>query len=202
MKIYKDDDASLDYLKGKIVSVLGYGNQGQAQALNLRDSGIEVLIGNRSDLYLEKAIEDGFDPLTISEASKAGDYLLILTTDESQPIIWDQQIAPYIERGNTLVWASGYNIGYGLIKAPLFTDVILVAPRMTGNNVRSLFEIKKGAMAQIAVEQDFSGEAWNRMMAISKGIGVTMGGVFESSFREEAELDLFAEQVIWLSCMV
>ena len=83
MKIYTDDDASLDYLKGKTVSVLGYGNQGQAQALNLRDSGIDVLIGNRSDLYLEKAIEDGFDPLTISEASKAGDYLLILTSDES-----------------------------------------------------------------------------------------------------------------------
>jgi ketol-acid reductoisomerase len=197
VKIYKDDDASLDYLKGKIVSIIGYGNQGQAQALNLRDSGIEVLIGNRSDLYFEKAIEDGFDPLTISEASKEGDYLLILTSDESQPVIWDQQIAPYIEEGNTLVWASGYNIGYGLVKAPIFTDVVLVAPRMTGNNVRSLFERNKGAMAQVAVEQDYSGEAWNRMMGISKGIGVTKGGVFESSFREEAELDLFAEQVIW-----
>ena len=197
MKMYTDADASLDPLLGKTVSLLGYGNQGQAQALNLRDSGINVLVGNRQDFYAEQAVEDGFDPIPISDAAKQGDYLIILTTDESQPVIWDQQIAPNLEAGNVLVWASGYNVGYGLIKPPDDVDVVMVAPRMTGNNVRTLFEHNKGAMAQVAVQQDATGEAWKRMMAVAKGIGATRGGVFESSFREEAELDLFAEQVIW-----
>ena len=197
MKMYTDADASLDPLLGKTVSLLGYGNQGQAQALNLRDSGINVLVGNRQDFYAEQAVEDGFDPIPISDAAKEGDYLIILTTDESQPVIWDQQIAPNLEAGNVLVWSSGYNVGYGLIKPPDDVDVVMVAPRMTGNNVRTLFEHNKGAMAQVAVQQDATGEAWKRMMAVAKGIGATRGGVFESSFREEAELDLFAEQVIW-----
>ncbi|GIT72598.1 MAG: hypothetical protein Ct9H300mP28_24120 [Pseudomonadota bacterium] len=104
---------------------------------------------------------------------------------------------PNLEAGNVLVWSSGYNVGYGLIKPPDDVDVVMVAPRMTGNNVRTLFEHNKGAMAQVAVQQDATGEAWKRMMAVAKGIGATRGGVFESSFREEAELDLFAEQVIW-----
>ncbi len=197
MKIYTDDDASLEALAGKTVAILGYGNQGQAQALNLRDSGLTVLVGNRPDDYFKQAQADGFEPMTIIEAATAADFLFILTTDESQPLIWDSHIAPGISAGNTLVWASGYNVGYELIKPPPDVDVVLVATRMTGNMVRALFEHGKGAMAQIAVHQDASGEAWDRMMAVAKGIGATRGGVFESSFREEAELDLFAEQVVW-----
>ena len=135
--------------------------------------------------------------MSILEAATAADFLFVLTTDESQPLIWEEQIAPGISAGNTLVWASGYNIGYDLIKPPENVDVVMVAPRMTGNYVRILFEHGKGAMAQVAVQQDASGEAWPRMMAIAKGIGATRGGVFVSSFREEAELDLFAEQVVW-----
>jgi ketol-acid reductoisomerase len=187
----------LEPLVGKTIAILGYGNQGRAQALNLRDNGMTVLVGNRQDRYFDQAKADGFEPLSIPEAAAAADFLFILTTDESQPLIWDEQIAPGVSAGNTLVWASGYNVGYGLIKPPAGVDVVLVAPRMTGNMVRTLFEHGKGAMAQVAVHQDVSGQAWAKMLAIAKGIGATRGGVFESSFREEAELDLFAEQVVW-----
>ena len=197
MKIYTDADASLEPLADKTVAILGYGNQGRAQALNLRDSGVEVIVGNRQDEYLDQAREDGFEPVTIPEAAAAGDFLFVLTTDESQPQIWPDQIAPGVAEGNTLVWASGYNVGYSLIEPPPEADVVLVAPRMTGNMVRELYENGKGAMSQVAVHQDASGQAWDRMMAVARGIGSTRGGVFESSFREEAELDLFAEQVVW-----
>jgi ketol-acid reductoisomerase len=197
MKIYGDSDASLSPVEGKIVAILGYGNQGQAQALNLRDNGVSVVIGNREDEYLQLAKADGFDTASISEAAKSGDYLFVLTTDESQPHIWEEQIAPGLEVGNTIVWASGYNVGFDLITPPDYVDVVMVAPRMTGSMVRELFEGGSGAMAQVAVQQDASGNAWERMMAVAKGIGATRGGVIVSSFREEAELDLFAEQVVW-----
>ena len=197
MKIFMDDAASLTPLNDKKIAILGYGNQGRAQALNLRDNGLSVIVGNRNDLHGESARTDGFDTMGISEAAKLADVLFILTTDESQPMIWEEQIAPFVEPGNTLVWASGYNVGYGLITPPAGIDVVMVAPRMPGEMVRTLFERGGGAMAQVAVHQDASGEAWDRMMAVAKGIGGTRGGVFESSFREEAELDLFSEQVVW-----
>jgi len=197
MKIYTNDDSSLAALDGQTIAILGYGNQGRAQALNLRDSGFKVVVGNREDSYREQAVVDGFEPLTIANAASAADVLIILTTDESQPLIWGDQIAPGISAGKTLVWASGYNVGYGLITPAPDVDVVMVAPRMTGNFVRTLFEQGRGAVAQVAVHQDATGEAWARMMAVAKGIGVTRAGVFESSFREEAELDLFAEQVVW-----
>ena len=197
MKLYKDDDASLAPLQGKTVAVLGYGNQGQAQALNLRDSGVQVIVGNRDDLYRERALADGFAPVSILDAAQAGDILLVLTTDESQPLIWREQILPGVRPGKTLCWASGYTVGFGLIAPPPDVDVVMVAPRMIGVNVRDLYTRGAGALAQVAVHQDASGHAWETMMALAKGIGLTRGGVFESSMREEAELDLFAEQVVW-----
>jgi ketol-acid reductoisomerase len=197
MQLLKDQDASLEPLGGKTVAVLGYGNQGQAQALNLRDNGVHVVVGNRDDKYRERALADGFSPVAIAEAAEAGDILLILTTDESQPAIWADQIAPGVKPGKTLVWSSGYNVGYGLIEPPSGVDVILVAPRMTGPHVRALFVQGSGALAQFAVHQDVSGNARATALALCKGIGLTRNGVFESSFREEAELDLFAEQVVW-----
>jgi ketol-acid reductoisomerase len=197
MQLLKDHDASLEPLAGKTVAVLGYGNQGQAQALNLRDSGVHVIVGNRQDQYRERASADGFAPVSIPEAAAAGDILLVLTTDESQPLIWPDQIAPGLRPGKTLVWASGYNVGYGLIAPPGDVDVVMVAPRMTGVNVRNLFLKGSGALAQFAVHQDATGHARATTLALCKGIGLTRGGVFESSFREEAELDLFAEQVVW-----
>jgi ketol-acid reductoisomerase len=197
MRLYKDDDASVAPLDGKTVAVLGYGNQGQAQALNLRDSGVNVIVGNRDDLYRERAIADGFSPVSILEAAKAGDVLLVLTTDESQPLIWEEQILAGLKTGKTLCWASGYNVGFEVIKPPPEVDVVMVAPRMIGATVRDLYVEGSGAIAQVAVQQDASGHAWETTLALSKGIGLTRGGVFESSFREEAELDLFAEQVVW-----
>ena len=197
MELIKDSETSLEPLSGKTVAVLGYGNQGRAQALNLRDSSVRVIVGNRDDDYRKQAEADGFDVLEIPQAARAGDVLVVLTTDESQPTIWDEQIAPGIEPGNTLVWASGYNVGYDLITLPKDVDVVMVAPRMTGTMVRTLYENGKGAIAQIAVHQDATGQARGITLALCKGIGLTRGGVFESSFREEAELDLFAEQVVW-----
>ena len=193
MRLYKDEDASLAPLAGKTVAVLGYGNQGQAQALNLRDSGVTVIVGNRDDHYRERAIADGFAPLTILEAATAGDILLVLTTDESQPLIWDEQIRPGLRPGNMLSWSSGYNVGFGVINPPADVDVVMIAPRMIGSVVRELYVKGSGALAQIDVHQDASGRAWETMLALCKGMGLTRGGVFESSFREEAELDLFAE---------
>ena len=197
MKIYKEQDASLTPLEGQTVAIIGYGNQGRAQALNLRDSGVQVIVGNREDDYRESATSDGFEPMDILDAVKAADVALILTTDESQPVIWEEQILPGLQAGNCLCWASGYNVGYELISLPADVDVVMVAPRMTGSMVRGLFEKGGGALAQTAVHQDATGQAHGLMLAISKGIGATRGGVFESSFREEAELDLFAEQVVW-----
>jgi ketol-acid reductoisomerase len=197
MQLLKDHDSSLEPLAATTVAVLGYGNQGQAQALNLRDSGVHVIVGNRDDKYRQRAIADGFSPVSIAEAAEAGDILLILTTDESQPAIWADQIAPGVRPGKTLVWSSGYNVGYGLIQPPTDVDVIMVAPRMTGPHVRALFVQGSGALAQFAVHQDVSGNARATTLALCKGIGLTRNGVFESSFREEAELDLFAEQVVW-----
>jgi ketol-acid reductoisomerase len=197
MQLLKDQDASLDPLAGKTVAILGYGNQGQAQALNLRDSGVSVIVGNRDDKYHARAVADGFAPMSIPDAAAAGDILHILTTDESQPALWSEQIAPGITRGKTLVWSSGYNVGYGIIQPPADVDVVMVAPRMTGPHVRALFVQGSGALAQFAIHQDFTGYARATTLALCKGIGLTRNGVFESSFREEAELDLFAEQVVW-----
>ena len=140
MKIYTDQDADIAPLKGKQIAILGYGNQGRAQALSLRDSGLNVIVGNREDEYREHAQEDQFDVFTIAEAARTADLLAILTTDESQPKVWSEQIAPGVESGNILMWSSGYNVSYDLINPPADTDVVMVAPRMTGTMGRTLFE--------------------------------------------------------------
>ena len=198
MKLYKDSDANLEALAGKTVAVLGYGNQGQAQALNLRDSGVDVIVGNRDDLYRERAIADGFAPVSILEAATAGDILLVLTTDESQPLIWAEQILPGLRPGKMLSWSSGYNVGFGLINPP--------RRRGRGHDraahdrhpwCASCMSRGRARWRRSPSTRMPAASAWETMLALCKGMGLTRGGVFESSFREEAELDLFAEQVVW-----
>lgn len=197
MKLYKEQDATLEPLKSKTVAVLGYGNQGRAQALNLRDNGVKVIIGNRDDEYRQQAIEEGFEPVEIPEAAAAGDILLVLTTDECMPIIWDDQIAPGIEDGNTLCWGSGYNITYEYITPPPSANAIMIAPIMPGPVVRTRFKQGQGVLSQFAVENDVTGDAREIALALCKGMGLTRAGVYESSFQGEAHLNLFTEQVIW-----
>jgi ketol-acid reductoisomerase len=197
MQLLNDAQVSLEALTGKTVAVLGYGNQGRAQALNLRDSGVNVIIGNRDDEYREHAIEEGFDPIEILDAAAAGDVLLVLTTDECMPEIWDAQIAPGVSAGKTLCWGSGYNVGYGLIHPPKTANWIMIAPIMPGNVVRTRYLDGLGVISQFAIENDATGDARELTLALCKGMGLTRAGIFESSFRGEAELNLYTEQVVW-----
>lgn len=197
MKLLINADASLDPLSGKTVAVLGYGNQGRAQALNLRDSGVNVIVGNRHDEYRDRAIAEGFEPVEILEAASAGDILLVLTTDECMPEIWHTQIAPGIKPGNTLCWGSGYNVGYGVIQPPKDANWIMIAPIMPGNVVRTRYVEGSGVISQFAIENDATGTSRDLTLALCKAMGLMRAGVFEASFRTEAELNLYTEQVVW-----
>jgi ketol-acid reductoisomerase len=197
MKTYFDADASLDALKDQSLAIIGYGNQGRAQALNLRDSGLRVIIGNLQDESAEQARKDGFPVHSIAEAAEQGDVLALLIPDEVQRQVYDQVIAPRLRPGQTLDFATGYNIHYGVIKPPQDVDVIMVAPRMMGAMVRSAFERGEGQPAFIAVWQDATGKALDKALAWSKGIGATRAGAIETTFADEVELDLFQEQAFW-----
>jgi len=150
-EIIRDDQASLEPLLGKTMAVIGYGNQGQAQALNMRDSGLTVIIGNPRDSYLERAVKDGFEVLTVAEAAARGDVIFLLVPDEAQKALFQEAIEPNLQPGNALVFAHGYNLHYELIVAPPEVDVVMVAPRMIGVKVRELFEKGSGASSYCAV---------------------------------------------------
>ena len=197
MEILKEQNTLLEPLNGKTVAVLGYGNQGRAQALNMRDSGVNVIVGNRHDEYRDLAVQEGWEPMEIPDAAAAADVLLVLTTDEIMPVIWDDQIAPGIQAGNTLCWGSGYNVGFGLITPPEDANSVMIAPIMPGNMVRVRYEQGHGVISQIAVHHDATGDARDIVLALCKGMGLTRAGVYESSFRGEADLNLYTEQVVW-----
>jgi len=195
-KIYYDKDADLSYLKDKVVTFVGYGNQGRAQALNMRDSGIEnIIVGNIDDEYKQKAIADGFETYDIATACKKGDIMFILIPDEVAPEVYKKDIEPNLEAGNVLNFASGYNITYKFIEPPKDVDVIMVAPRMIGQGVRELY--KEGFPTFVAVEQNASGKAKEIALAIAKAIGSTKKGAIETTFNDETYLDLIAEQATW-----
>lgn len=195
--IYRDEDVDLSVLRTRRVGVIGYGNQGRAQALNLRDSGVEVMIGNRYDEYREQALRDGFAVVPVAAVAQRCDTLLILIPDEVQPEVFASSIEPHLRPDGLVCFASGYNIFYKAVHPPESVDVVLVAPRMIGSAVRRLYQEDAGYPCLVGVERDASGHALERALAIAKGIGATRLGAFASSFREETLIDLFAEQMLW-----
>jgi ketol-acid reductoisomerase len=189
--------ADLAVLDGRTVAVIGYGNQGHAQAQNLRDSGVDVLVGNRDDDYAVRAVADGFEVRPIGEAAAAADVLLLLIPDEVQPEVFRREIAPGLQAGDALVVASGYCVTFGLLDLPPDADVVMVAPRMIGEGVRDHYTKGTGFPCLLSVEHDATGRAGSVARAVARGIGVTADGAVASSAREEAALDLFSEQAVW-----
>ncbi|AAL64821.1 ketol-acid reductoisomerase [Pyrobaculum aerophilum] len=196
-KIYTDREASLEPLKGKTIAVIGYGIQGRAQALNLRDSGLEVIIGlRRGGKSWELATSEGFRVYEIGEAVRKADVILVLIPDMEQPKVWQEQIAPNLKEGVVVDFAHGFNVHFGLIKPPKNIDVIMVAPKAPGKAVREEYLAGRGVPALVAVYQDYSGSALKYALALAKGIGATRAGVIETTFAEETETDLIGEQIV------
>lgn len=198
VKVYYDQDADLSLLKGRKIAILGYGSQGHAQAQNLRDSGMEVLIGLPAEEIdsRQQAEADGFTIVLPAEAAAQADFIQILAPDEIQARLYQDDIAPNLAPGNVLMFSHGFNIHYGQIIPPADIDVIMVAPKSPGHMVRRMYQEGKGVPGLVAVFQDASGQAKELGLAYSKGIGCTRAGVFETSFKEETETDLFGEQAV------
>jgi ketol-acid reductoisomerase len=195
--MFYDDDADLALLDGKTVAILGYGSQGHAHAQNLKDSGVDVVVGLRPDSSsAEKARSDGFEVLDIAEAASRGDVVMVLLPDEKHGEVYREQIADGIAPGNTLLFGHGFSIHYGEVEPPAEVDVALIAPKGPGHLVRRQFLEGSGVPGLIAVDQDASGQAKEVALAYSKGIGCTRGGVIETTFKDETETDLFGEQAV------
>ena len=196
-KIYYDNDADLSVLKGKTIAILGYGSQGHAQALNLRDSGCDVIVGQRpSSRNYDLAVEHGFEPLPLEEATSKAEIINILLPDEVQADIYRRQIRDHLEPGNMLMCSHGFNIHFGQVEPPPEVDTLLVAPKGPGHLVRSEFEKGGGVPCLIATGEGASDETFRCGLAYAKGIGGTRGGVIQTTFAEETETDLFGEQVV------
>jgi ketol-acid reductoisomerase len=196
-KMYYENDANLDFLQDKTIAVLGYGSQGHAHALNLKDSGLNVIVAQKpgGDNY-KKAIEDGWEPLSVVEAVKQADLVHILLPDEVQKKIWEEDIKPNIKKEAILSFSHGFNIRFKQIIPMSNLDVIMIAPKGPGHLVRREYEEGKGVPCLIAVEQNASGRAKDFALAYARGIGGTRAGVLETTFAEETETDLFGEQVV------
>jgi ketol-acid reductoisomerase len=195
--IYYDKDADLSLLKGKKIAVIGYGSQGHAHALNLKDSGLDVRVGlHEGSKSWHKVKEDGLPVMTVAEATKEADIVMILTPDTAQRAIYEQHIGPNLKPGNMLMFAHGFNIRFGQIIPPKNIDVTMVAPKSPGHRVRELFVEGVGTPALLAIEQDATGQAKALTLAYAKGLGCTRAGVIETTFAEETETDLFGEQVV------
>jgi ketol-acid reductoisomerase len=192
-----DDDADLSLLEGKTVAILGYGSQGHAHALNLHDSGVNVVVGLRPDSSsVEKAKGDGLEVESIADAASRGDVVMVLLPDEKQAEIWETEIRDGIAAGNLLLFAHGFAIHFGQIDPGPEVDVAMVAPKGPGHLVRRQYTEGKGVPGLVAVHQDATGKARELALAYAKGIGCTRGGVIETTFKDETETDLFGEQSV------
>jgi ketol-acid reductoisomerase len=196
-KIYYDDDASLDTLRDKTVAVIGYGSQGHAHALNLRDSGIDVVVGlHEGSKSRAKAEADGIRVETVSDAAKAADVIMIVVPDHVQKGVYEQEILPNLIPGKTLMFAHGFNVHFGAIAPSEGIDVSMIAPKSPGHRLRELYQEGVGVPALVAVYQDASGKALDVALAYAKGLGSLRAGVIETTFKEETETDLFGEQAV------
>ncbi|KAI0068232.1 IlvN-domain-containing protein [Artomyces pyxidatus] len=205
-KIYYDSDAELSVLDNKTIVFLGFGNQGSAQAQNLRDSGVpndRILIANREDDYALDAKAKGFNvEHDFEKAAKVADVLFLLVPDQVQPRVYNGQFSPHLKASAVIVVASGYNVFFKLLEFKPTQDVVMVAPRMIGSSVRSLYVKGKGFPCFVSVEQDGSGNGLSISLALSRAIGATKTGAIASSVREETAMDLFAEQALWPNIIV
>lgn len=195
--LYYDQDADLSLLQGKTIAVIGYGSQGHAHALNLRDSGMQVVVGlHEGSKSRAKAETDGLTVHTVADATKAADVLMIVIPDTKQRAVYEAEIAPHLRPGMMLMFAHGFNIHFKQIVPPADIDVTMLAPKAPGHRVREVFTEGAGVPGLIAVHQDASGQAKAMALAYARGVGCTRAGVIETTFREETETDLFGEQVV------
>jgi len=202
-RIYYESDASLSPLMGKTVAVIGYGSQGRAQALNMKDSGVKVVVGLRpGGKSWEQCRKDGLESYPVDEASKRADVIVMLIPDMMQPGVYKTQVAPYLSKGKALGFSHGYNIHFKLIDPPKFVDVIMIAPKAPGPRMREVYLEGKGVPSLLAIHQDSTGKAKELALAWAKAIGSTRAGVFETTFREETESDLFGEQTVLVGGVV
>lgn len=196
-RIFYQQDCDLNLLKDKTVAIIGYGSQGHAHALNLRDSGVRVIVGlyNGSKSWA-KAEAQGFEVFTAAEAAKQADIIMILINDEKQAAMYKKDVEPNLEEGNMLMFAHGFAIHFGQIVPPANVDVTMIAPKGPGHTVRSEYQAGKGVPCLVAVEQDYTGMAQQLALAYSAGIGGSRAGVLETTFKTETETDLFGEQAV------
>ena len=196
MKVFYDKDADLSLIKGKTVAIIGYGSQGHAHAANLKDSGVNVVVGLREGASWNKAKAAGFDVRSVADAVKGADVVMVLLPDENQPAVYKTQIEPNLKEGAALAFAHGFNVHYNQIVAPKNVDVVMVAPKGPGHTVRSEFLKGGGVPSLIAVHQDYTGKARDVALSYAAANGGTKGGVIETDFRQETETDLFGEQAV------
>ena len=192
--VYHDDDADPTALAGQTVAVIGYGNQGRSQALNLRDSGVRVIVGNIGDAARARARDEGFEAYDIADAVRRAEVVMLLVPDEVMPEIYARDVAPNLRAGACVCFASGYTVAFGHIAPAAGLDVVLVAPRMIGPGVRDRYVDGKGFPSFVGVHQDATGRAKARMLALARAIGSTRAGCLELTMAQEAHLDLFTEQ--------
>ena len=196
-RIFYQQDCDLQKLNGKTVAIIGYGSQGHAHALNLKDSGVDVVVGlYEGSKSWAKAEAQGLKVMTAAEAAKVADLIMILINDEKQAALYTESIEPNLTEGKTLAFAHGFNIHFGCIEPPKNVNVIMIAPKGPGHTVRSEYQAGKGVPCLIAVEQDATGDAWDLGLAYALGIGGARAGVLETTFRTETETDLFGEQAV------